>query len=53
MACSSGTMTDFWIVSALAPGYEARTMTVGGAMSGYCCDGQRRKADDTGDYDYD
>ena len=32
-------MTDFWIVSALAPGYEARTITVGGAMSGYCSTG--------------
>ena len=28
-------MTDFWIVSALAPGYEARTITVGACAVAY------------------
>ena len=29
-------MTEFFTVSASAPGYEVHTLTVAGAMSGYC-----------------
>jgi hypothetical protein len=35
IASSSGTITLFWNVSALAPGYDADTKIVGGAMFGY------------------
>src|SRR5689334_2998543 len=36
MACSSGMITDSVSVLALAPGYEARTITIGGAIVGNC-----------------
>ena len=39
MASSSGTMTLFSTVSALAPGYDVVTSTVGGAMFGNCSTG--------------
>jgi hypothetical protein len=35
IASSSGTTTLFWNVSALAPGYDADTKIVGGAIFGY------------------
>ena len=40
MDSSRGAITDFWMVSALAPGYWVITITVGGAMSGYCSIGR-------------
>ena len=36
MLSSSGVMTEFFTVSASAPGYEVQTLTVAGAMLGYC-----------------
>jgi hypothetical protein len=39
ICCSSGIVTLFSTTSALAPGYEADTRTVGGVMCGYCATG--------------
>lgn len=40
MLCSRGTITLFCTASALAPAYVVDTITVGGAMSGYCSTGR-------------
>ena len=40
IAASSGVTTLFITVSAFAPVYVALTLTVGGAMSGYCSMGR-------------
>src|SRR6185503_9227793 len=43
-SCSSmGAATVFASVSALAPGYVALIVTVGGAISGYCATGRIRE----------
>src|SRR5712675_2445858 len=42
--CSIGAATVSATTSALAPGYDADTSTVGGAMSGYCATGSVRMA---------
>ena len=39
MDCSSGVVTAVSTVSAFAPVYTARTLTCGGATSGYCATG--------------
>src|SRR5579871_5004271 len=36
IACSSGMITDSVSVFALAPGYDADTITIGGAIDGNC-----------------
>src|SRR5262245_26277493 len=41
ICCSSGIVTLFSTTSALAPGYEAGTRTVGGGMCGNCATGSR------------
>src|SRR5262249_48288527 len=42
--CSMGAATVSATTLALAPGYEADTTTVGGAISGYCATGSVTKA---------
>ena len=44
ICCSSGVATVWAMVSGLAPGYCAMTMTVGGTRSGYCDTGNTRRA---------
>src|SRR5262249_2237950 len=44
ICCSIGATTVSATVSALAPGYWPETLMVGGAISGYCATGSRRKA---------
>src|SRR3954462_10499042 len=40
ISCSMGLATVSATVSAFAPGYDARTTIVGGAISGYCATGR-------------
>src|SRR5262245_48422238 len=42
--CSIGAATVSATTCALAPGYEAETSTVGGAISGYCASGSVKRA---------
>src|SRR5579859_4317640 len=42
--CSIGAATVSATTSALAPGYDADTSTVGGAISGYCASGNVNSA---------
>src|SRR6476620_1907142 len=44
MACSSGAATVAEIALGFAPGYDARTTTVGGTTSGYSLIGSRKSA---------
>src|SRR5437763_16452390 len=45
LICSSIGVTTVWdTTSELAPGYWPVTLTVGGAMSGYCATGRRQNA---------
>ena len=44
ICCSIGATTVSATVSALAPGYWPLTVMIGGAISGYCAIGSRRKA---------
>jgi hypothetical protein len=42
MLSSRGVITEFFTVSASAPGYCVCTTTVGGAISGYCSIGSEK-----------
>src|SRR5213594_4251396 len=44
ICCSIGVTTVEATTSALAPGYWPVTLTVGGAISGYCAIGRRQNA---------